>query len=75
MEALCYTVMFLQTSKSLRCQVSCFLMVLSLKKVMGFVTFLGANTKNAKEGSISLLGFVMTCQNHVFEALRKGIQK
>lgn len=50
---------------------SCFSMVLSLKKVIGYVTFLGANPKNAKQASIPLLGFVTGCQNHIFEVLRQ----
>lgn len=63
MEALCNTVMFLQgAGKTLRYQVSYFLMVLSLKKAMGYVTFLGANPKNEKQAPIPFLGFVMSCQ-------------
>lgn len=72
MVVLCYTVVFLQTaSKNLRCGVSYFSMVLSLTKLIGYITFLGANPKNTRQASIPLLGFVMSRQNHVFEVLKQ----
>lgn len=64
--------MFLQTaSKNLRCWVSYFLMVLSSTREIGYETFWGANSKNMKQASIPLLGFLMSHQNHVFQVLKQ----
>lgn len=72
MVGLCYTVVFPQAaSKNLRSQVSCFSMILSLTKVIGYVTFWGADSKNMKQASMPLLIFLMSHQKHVFEVLKQ----
>lgn len=54
------------------CHVSLFL---SLKKVVGSVFLFLLYFNNVKQASIPPHGFVMSCQNHIYEVLSEAMQK